>query len=302
MKIFETRDSQKRRVIYQYKDNELTVLPLEDFNFHDILTSNPDPYVYNLPVELYSEIIKQVFCIRLSTRNLDLLMDLAKINRFTTRLVYDQLYGIENESPVQISIVEMLKRISATMNLLMNLHDDYVICERYDYRKVGIRLHHQDHAETNPNLPWVWLNGRARVQRNLITHTADSPTIRNTVVNPWDFCSNFEITQIERANTFTGMSAIHGDFYGDTIFVDGRNRHGMYDCTKIQHPIFTFLLVESDRALLIPTHETFELTHTFGCLTDMLRIMYGPQTGVYFMVREEDEITSHSDSFIQLVD
>jgi hypothetical protein len=225
-----------------------------------------------------------------------MLMDLAKINQFTTRLVYDQLYGIENESPAQISIVEMLKRISATINLLMNLHDDYIIAERHSKRKVGIRLHHQNHLELPPMNTWSLIP-----EFILADPEHPRPLVQTTVINPWDFCSNFEILQIERANTISEMSAIHGEYFGDTIFVDGRNRHGMYDCTKFQHPVFTFLLVEREH-ILIPTRETFELTDTFGCFTDMLRIMYGPQTGVYFMVREEDEFTIHSDSFIQLVD
>lgn len=289
MKIFETRDSRNRRVIYQYKEDGLFVLPLEDFNHHDILVRDECSFVFKFPLEIYSEIIKEVFCTRLATRNLDLLMELATINQFTAKLVYDQLYGCEGETPAQITIVEMLKRINQTLEILANLHDDYVIAERHTKRKVGIRLHHASHLENNP----------------LISHEQffDNPQnwLTTTTINPWNFCSNFEVLQIERAHTVNEISAIHGEYFGETLYVHGRNRNGMYQCSTYEHPVFVFLLVEQEH-LLIPIKETFELTNTFGCFNDMLKIMYGPQTGVYFMIKNDiNDITSHNDRFVQLI-
>lgn len=295
MKIFTTLDSRKRRVIYQYDEEGLFLLSVEDFTNHVLLQRTDCDHVFNFPLEIYQEIMKEVFCLRLSTRNLDLLYELALINQFTARFIYNQFYGLENETPEEITIVEMLKRIRYTCDLLVNLHDDYIIEERQYSNRVGIRLH--------PHHAFTTLSGD---QQPFIPYTGS--------IDPWNFCSNFQLVGIERANTRNTFSAIYGEHYGDTIYVDGKNRQGMYCCTRYEQPVFVFLLVDAVRVwprsvtaeqmyVLIPTSETIQQTHTLGCLADMLKIMYGPQTGVYFMVKDdENHITSHNERYVQLLD
>lgn len=274
MKLLATLDQDRKRVLYNYDNNQLALITLDTFENHDLLVHSLPLEQVNLPTlarELIFGVVQYLLLARLSTRNLDLVFELALISKPITFFLYTEIFGFDD---VPQSYPEMINRLGKTLRLLERVHDDFVT-EFNDSKipKIGMSF------------------------RRLPSHY--QPSIIIPQIYPWQFDQEPDLFVLDNIR---GISSLIGPFNGNTIWIMGKNRNGIYNCEEFQYPVFVFCLTEFTGALL-PIDGLFENNEPFRAVAAMLRIMYGENAGVYFMVRKFEnryDFITNSNTLMQL--
>jgi len=224
---------------------------------------------FDFPDPITYNILFRLLYMYLRTQHFEEASDLLVINRKFAFAVYRQIYGKFEPN----SILVMISRLSYTFRILQAFYDEYLSERNYSLEtNVAIRLERRS-IYTVPLAPWdfypsVILEGHANL------------TVPQQPVNT--YCT--------------------GRNFGDIVQVIGASTQGVVEATQIHHPVFTVILGTLSQSL-IPNESDFWHNRYFKKFTNLLRVVFGNHSGVYFMVNpvgiEESPFITQSDTFIR---
>ena len=248
--------------LWKYDNGQVTKLTLRNFHTH-ILSPTGTPLVDAtiLPPELKTKIIFINFMMMLKDYNFQEAADLL-VDRLTVKTIYMELF---RPGKAIVSINGMIVRIYRTLHLLESIYDDYLTVPNY---------------------------GRIEHVALRFTHRGLLGAARNTVLNPWDFRCNIRLEEFDtdvESKVFLG-----GPDLGDSILIGGACDNGVIMAKTIHHPVITIILCDKTDVLL-PIESNFWRNKNFICFSRLLRKVFGPHSGVFYMCRRNGD---HDNVFI----
>lgn len=256
--------SENGPVFYDVAGPKIRKIEMKTFGEQELFPVNNDLVdATTLPRELVEIIIVELFTCMLTTFNFHLAFYVCQTDSKILKRIYSSIYG-----KADICRLDMLERISKTMQLLEALHDDYI---------------------TVPNESELAVNIMLCVQ----------PSLRyKPMYNPWEFRTEFDL-HIQSSVPATAI--IHGTLFGDTVYISGNEEDGIIDVERFQHPVFCFGL-SAYTGELIASQRTILRSRMFIHFKRLLVYIYGPNTGVYFMVKptgqEMNPFITSSDAYV----
>ena len=183
------------------------------------------------------------------------------VDQFTTRTIYLKLFPGKS----LVTVADMISRIYRTLHMFETIYDDYLTIPNY---------------------------GRIEHVALRFTHHGDLYTARSSLLQPWDFRCEIRLEEFE---TDVGSKVfLGGPDLGDSILIGGSSNNGVIRATTIFHPVLTILL--GDKAdVLLPNESTFWRNKNFIAFSKLLRKVFGPNTGVFYMCRRSDD---HDNVFV----
>lgn len=256
--------------LWKYDDGQVTKLVMRNFRTHHLAPSNtPKVDASMLPAELTTKIILLNFMMMLKEYNFQEASELL-VDQLTVRTIYLNLFPGRN----LITVSEMIGRIYRTLHMLETIYDDYLTVPNY---------------------------GRVEHVALRFTHRGDLGMARNSMLNPWDFRCDIRLEEFDtdvESKVFLG-----GPDLGDSILIGGSSSNGVIRAQTIFHPVLTILL--GDKAdILLPTESNFWRNKNFISFSKLLRKVFGPNAGVFYMCRRngdhENVFVTSSDMIIRL--
>lgn len=229
---------------YSIDQGSLSKIKVVDFGEYDL----PQPkwqLARRLPWDVCSIIMRYLFLIYLKSFNFDLAGALVSINKSFTFEIYNEIFGVRYTHPLKA-----VKRVCNTLDLLARIYDDYLsIPRKTNYSLIKV----VKPSNVADFLPW-----------QTILDVFPQPTV-GIIAGEGEKVYQFET----------------GGFYGDTVWLTGRyNRDGIFKCKRFYHPIITIQLSDYDEA--VPTSKQLNSNEMFKKFAALLRLAYGPTTGIYF--------------------
>jgi len=208
---------------------------------------------FTFPLELTQRIIMDLFYTALFNFHYNEACKIAVTSRSVLNCVYMFMYGYERYTT---NITEKILRVSRTLKLLEVLHDDY--------------LSVSNESEVTPSIM-----------------LCVEPSLRyNPVYYPWDCRTDFLLmTQ----TALPASTAVPGMMFGDTVFITGKEDYGVFDVDVMYHPVFLFGITDHSGTLLTSAKH-FQRTDKFKYFSKLLAFIYGSRTGVFYMVKPEDQV------------
>lgn len=256
-------------------DEDWVVTPIIFKKYQELTLSpiNTPPCMFDLPHELIYKTLKISFFDLLHSKNFEDAFDLCLTSKVLLHEIYELLLG---PTRLKVSITDQAHHLHSCLYLIELIHDEYLCTPNLSkHSRVGIRL------ETMPSR----------------FTTGD-----NKQVAPWDFYPELQTERHGRVIDRDGPANpyLTGPFFGDIVNVYGSSSKGIVAVTQMHHPVLTFILSTIDE-VLIPDEANFWHNRPFKRFTKLLKIIFGPRTGVYFMVKpfgnEFSPFISQSDTF-----
>lgn len=250
MKVLVTNKYDGAPVLWEYDEGIVERIDLVDFNTHTLLPDDTPSCFY--PIDLAEKIIMYVYNRRVETRNFDQAMQIAFISRFFAKKIYNDIYKNKGTS-----VLFMLKRLGLTFRFAESIYDSLCVP-----------------TSTNGFI------GIGSTRLGSLSHRRR--------FDPWDFFPRVhtdELFTLEEDNP--DLFIFPGEFYGDTVWIRGRDLDGIYDVDYLQHPVIVLILRDYTDSL-IPTPQT--INPTWRSFANLLRKAFGPHTGVNIMVKENHDV------------
>jgi hypothetical protein len=111
-----------------------------------------------------------------------------------------------------------------------------------------------------------------------------------TTYNPWNFNGCIDIIAIPKPGIFCVedfRAFVTGPYITDVVWMNGRNENGIVASDYFRLPVIVFVLTEKDDGELIPTREQMMNSQTFKNFARLLKLAFGPTTGIFFAVQGE---------------
>lgn len=249
---------------YEYEDNRVAKLELQRFDEFELVPVNTRDLQFPLPRELIDQVVYSLFVNYLCSYNFRDAAALVPFNPWILKTVYEQIYG----PAAELTLLQMLQRVSKTFCLLEGLHDDYLTCP--------------NELDITPS----------------VMLCIEPSLMHKPVFYPWEFRPEFALME---QTIFPATTVFPGALFGDTVLVSGAESDGIIDVTKFYHPVFMIGLQDYTSTLLT-SEKHFERTDKFQKFSNLLVSIYGPTTGVFYMVKPADQsrnpFISSSDVYI----
>lgn len=218
---------------------------------HDLLQNTTQISPTTLPVELVLLIVKRLLMIYLQTQNLESAFELCTLNSEICKVIYYQVFGIQKTPNIR----EMIHRLAKTFYLVESIYDEFLTVPNLGtYSKVGLVL--------------TRLPNKIRTRNN----------------GPWDYDLDILLEELVLDNLSPHVHAFSGPTHADTCWVQGTELNGVIDVTVMEQPVINFILQDYTDAL-IPHERTWGQNKFFCYFSRLLRVTFGKQTGVYYMVK-----------------
>ena len=247
------------------KDNRATRLQFTKFDERDLCTSKYDLRSKDLPIEIVEAILLYAFYDYLKTWNFDLCSELLMFSKSFTSVLYREIYGQNH-----VSFNRHFNRLNRTFMILENLYEDYLsrTCEiKFSCAKLtSIRQRGYNHQ-------------------------------------PWDFIHNIVISPIVGMIvdlTDTQIQFNYGKCYGECIWVSGEYHKEIFKSKQMKTPVINLMMVDIFDTLI---HSGTGFNKNFMSFFNLVKLTFGTQTGVFVMIREDDDFNpfiTRSDSFLEL--
>lgn len=231
-----------------YTTDPLCELPVINFGEHDLLCDEWE-LDRSFPLEISTIILNHLFKIYLKTFNFDLAGALVSINKTFANEIYRLIYGRSN-----VDITTKIRRVCNTLNLLEHIHDEYLTEERtsqYTMCRIIKR------GMSSKFLPWDLVHN----------------------------CMPVSISGVVRGNEEVRQYAT-GSLNGDNVWLTGKYMaNGIYDCKRFKHPVINLEICNFTDLNMCSSHY---LTHNHSVrqFVRLLRMTYGPNTGVHIMFND----------------
>lgn len=222
---------------------------------------------FDFPGELILKILVISFFDLLYSKNFEDAFDLLLVSRKLLAEIYLLIYG-----PSVHTITDKARHMHASLFLVEILHDDY-LCT-------------------------VNINKDSRMG---VKFETCHPT-RN--VAPWDLYPEILFARHSRIIDKDGPANpyLTGPYFGDVVTIYGTSIDGIVNVQQMHHPVFTLMITSRD-GVLIPDEGDFWHNRAFKKFANLLKIIYGKRTGVYFMVKpygnENNPFVTASDTYFK---
>lgn len=111
-----------------------------------------------------------------------------------------------------------------------------------------------------------------------------------TTYNPWNFNGCIDIISIPKPGIFCVddfRAFVTGPYITDVVWMNGRNEKGIVASDYFRLPVIVFVLTQQDDGELIPTREEMMASTPFKNFARLLKLAFGPTTGIFFAVQGE---------------
>lgn len=244
-------------IIYQV-NTDRTLKRIEYNPELDLAPANYRKVHMPLPAEIVYMIIDRLILTYIKGMNFEmaqalLMFDLPTINRFYSRWFDPDIY---------IRFTTKLYRIGNTFELLQKVVDAMLQFpnEEHDHY-MALQLEHTSYL-FNRQAPY----------------------------NPWNFNGCIDIIQIPRPGIFCVedfRAFVTGPYITDVVWMNGRNEKGIVASDYFRLPVIVFVLTERENGELIPTREYLKDSLIFKNFARLLKLAFGPTTGIFFAVQGE---------------
>jgi hypothetical protein len=258
------------KTFWKYKDGTVRRHNFPKYEYIELATRSTTDYSFDLPLELRIVIMKRMFTSLLISRNFELAFDLCCVSKDFAMIVYRQIYGRDS-----IDAMEGLRRLVRTFYLIESIDDEYLSKENLeDFTRVGLKL------------------------------TSRYPSLANRIrpLVPWDHVFQM-IELVDGIVDDSGDLTTHttGEYYGDIVWSFGNHEEGIFKVSTLMHPIICIMLVDHT-GNLTSTEKKFRRCAHFHGFVKLLRYIYGNQAGIYFMVKDNNNMDNpfitHTELFI----
>ncbi len=249
------------------KDRRATRLEFASFGERDLCTSSCFLRSIALPLELVEKILLWLFRLYLKTWNFDLCIDLLLFSRSFTGVLYRAIYqGCSN-----ISFMRQYSRLCRTFYILENIYEDYLAVEGHlNYHCVKLT---SMRSVGSKHQPWDF-NHRVMVQ----------PIVGNVV----------DLTD-------TQIQVRYGKCYGETVWLSGNYRRGVFKANVLKTPVINLMMVDVFDSLI---HDTQGFNDHYFCFFRLLKRAFGERTALFVMVKEDADLDNpfitRSDLFLEI--
>lgn len=232
-------------------ESEVKELKPVNFGYHELCQPDWD-LNRSLPDEITSLIFKHLFVIYLKSFNFDLAAALVTVHKTFAKDIYEKVFG-----KTILAVTTKINRLCNTLNFMEQLHDDYLTVDRISTYTM------------------------CRVVRKRF----------GGKVNPWDLVHECFPTQI--ASVITDGSPVHqyatGTMNGENVWVTGSYlKNGIFECQRFKHPVINLEFTNvHDFNLCTSTY--LRRSHSIKQLVELLRVTYGPNTGVNIMFNNSED-------------
>lgn len=251
--------------VWQVKGDQASRIQFRSFEERDLCP--PSDEIKGLgyfPPEIMEQILEIVFDHYLVTLNFDLCSDLFKFSKSFTGKLYRRIYGQGN-----VPFYKQYGRLYRTFQIMENIYDQYLSVEsEMKYSCMKLTSINQRGAK---HQPWDFMH--------------------DIVVSP--------ITGIIVDLTDTQIQFNYGPCYGDCFRVSGVFRNGVFKATELSTPVLNIMMVDVFDTLI---HSNRGLNKNYVAFFRLLKKAFGPDTGVYVMVKEDDDdnpFITRSDVFME---
>jgi len=249
-------------LLWEYDHGVVERIDLIDFNTHEmIMTSDLD---LSIPLDLMIPILDHTMNLYLETRNFGQALQLCFVNRYVLKHFYKQIYKHTHQN-----YATMVQRIGLTFRLGEEIYENYLATPNVNQSPYNACTFYR-----NPS-------NRFRVH-----------------YQPWEFKPDLDIQtlNIDPDNSFLNVFAFHGQFNGDTVFLNGTEDDGIYDVTHYYHPVIILILADYTYSL-IPAKDT--INENWKNFATFLRKAFGQRCGIYMMIKHQIDIEN---PFIETTD
>lgn len=210
----------------------------------------------SFPTEIKVRVLENLCCTYLYTRDFKRLFTLITVNTYLLRYVYCLLFpGMKH-----VTVRKMIKRVGGTLNFLYEVNNNY-LCDTYlsDQLKPSLSL----------KISSIYKE-----------------------VAPWNLCISDQM-MIDRLDTarllwFEDVKSFSiGPCVQDKVWLVGDylEEAGVFGASKTYHPVLCFTFYRATGSLV--NKNIMRQNKWFKRITALLRIIYGPSTGVFYVVEEE---------------
>lgn len=244
-------------IIYQVQSDQ-TVKRISYCPEQDLAPNNFRKVQMPLPKEIVDMIIDKLILIYIKGMNFEMaqklvFIDFPTINRF---------YGRWIDSDISIRYTTKMYRIGNTFELCQKVVDALVQFpnEEHDHY-MALQIEHTSYL-FNKQAPY----------------------------NPWNFNGCIDIIQIPKPGVYCiedFRAFVTGPYITDIVWMNGRNEKGIVASDYFRLPVIVFVLTERDDGEIIPTREYMMDHPTFKNFAALLKLAFGPTTGIFFAVQGE---------------
>jgi len=204
---------------------------------------------FDFPGELILKILVISFFDLLHSKNFEDAFDLCLVSRQLLAQIYLMIYG-----PNPCSITDKARHMHASLFLVEILHDDFMCSVNINKdSRMGVRFETFHPAKT---------------------------------IAPWDLYPEILFERHSRIIDKDGPANpyLTGPYFGDIVTVYGRSIDGIVNVDQMHHPVFT-LILSTPEGVLVPDEGDFWHNRAFKRFANLLKMIFGKRTGVYFMVK-----------------
>lgn len=115
---------------------------------------------------------------------------------------------------------------------------------------------------------------------------SNRPPRRDCNLAPWEFVHDYWVEEC----TVESQKYRIGPLNGDVVWLKGGfNDEGIYECRKLVHPVIILVLADCHDKLMVH-RENFKKNPLFRCFTKLMILIYGKNTGVLYMARQDADM------------
>ena len=220
------------------------------------------PAVHNrlrmpLPREIVDKIVDYLILSCIRGMNFETATKLIFLDLATARRFYNQWFPV----PTSHRILSKMYRISQTFELMQKIVD------------MVLQFPNEEHDH------YMALN---------VQHTSKLFDAKFDYY-PWNFNGHIDMIQIPRPGIFTlddFRAFVTGPYVTDIVWMNGRSEKGIVQSTYFRLPVIVLILTD-DEDEIVPTREYMENNAMFKSFANLLKLAFGPTTGVFFAVQGE---------------
>lgn len=253
----------KRNVHYFYeivglREDGVVETKFKEFRLFNVAPNIPrsPPLEIAFPPEINVAVLEILCCTFLYNRDFRRLFEMTKINTYLLHYVYCLIYPGMKISTIRRTI----KRVGGTLHFLYEVNDNY-LCDTYLSEPLKPSLSIKISSIFKEITPWnLDISDPMMIDRLDTTRLLWFEDIKSFSIGP---CVQDKVWLV-------------GDYDEEA---------GVFGARKTYHPVLCFTFYRATGSLV--EKNLMKRNQWFKRLTKLLRIIYGPSTGVFYVVEDE---------------
>lgn len=248
---------QQYHTLFQVSDKGSTLKMIQyDFSEDLFQDAYPDTtFMFQLPIEIVEKILFRMAILYLASGNFEKMLGIITISKYQIRHFFRKFFG-----PLDtMDIVRLNRRLSN----MFKLADEIVKA------MVGFPNEEHDH----------YFALEIFHKKQFHPYYA---------YNPWNFYGKVSMFQIPRPGILgveDFRAFVTGPYITDVFWMNGYERNGLIASNFYRQPIIVLQFVDK-KGFTIPEKDVLVKSKAFKGFADMLRIAFGPTSGIFFAVKD----------------